>query len=43
MLGRRNLESAHGVCTRGEVKGTLALMDHLARARFVQGLASERI
>jgi len=36
-------ESAHGVCARDEAKGALALIDHLARACFVQGLANERI
>jgi hypothetical protein len=31
------------VCARDEAKGALALIDHLARTCFVQGLVSERI
>jgi hypothetical protein len=36
-------EWAYGECARDEAKGALALIDHLARACFVQGLASDRI
>jgi hypothetical protein len=30
------------VCARDDAKGVLTLIDHVARACFVQGLANER-
>jgi hypothetical protein len=36
-------EAVYRVCEEGEAVGTMALINHLAKACFVQGLTNDRI